>query len=247
MVRNGATRLIQGLVIVALAGCSAATTAIQKRDLLVETQASRTIFLDPAPKAERTIFVDVRNTSERPDFDLTPEVAAILEDKGYRVVEDPANARYMLQANVLQAGRTSETAAEKTFGGGFGSAVFGGAIGAAAGRAASNDVSTIITGGLMGAAASAVADSFVADVTYTVTTDVQVSEREADSVVASTPMPDPLFVDGFGERPAPSAEAPEWTRHQTRIMSVANQVNLDFEDAAPALVEGMTRQLAGIF
>jgi hypothetical protein len=31
------------------------------------------------------------------------------------------------------------------------------------------------------------------------------------------------------------------------VVSVANQVNLEFEDASPALVDGLTRSIAGIF
>jgi hypothetical protein len=247
MVQHSPRGLIGSVLVFSLAGCAAATTAIDKRDLTVETRTSRTIFLDPVPMEDRTIFVDVDNTSERPEFDLTPEVRSVLEDKGYRIVEDPAEARYMLQANVLQAGRTSETAAEKTFGGGFGSAVFGGAIGALAGRAASTDVTTIITGGLVGAAASAVADTFVEDVTYTVTTDVQISERNGKPVTQIAAPARPLFIDGFGGTPVKPTAPPEWTRHQTRIMSFANQVNLEFEEAAPQLVAGMTRTLDGIF
>ena len=30
-------------------------------------------------------------------------------------------------------------------------------------------------------------------------------------------------------------------------MSIANQVNLDFEDAAPQLIAGLTRSIAGVF
>jgi hypothetical protein len=30
-------------------------------------------------------------------------------------------------------------------------------------------------------------------------------------------------------------------------MSTANRTNLDFEDAAPQLVDGLTRSIAGIF
>lgn len=231
-----------------LAGCGAATTAIGKRELAVETQVSNTIFLDPVRADRRLVFVEVKNTSDRPDFDLAAEVTALLEARGYRIVRDPERARYLLQANVLQAGRTSETAAEKTFAGGFGSAVAGGAVGALATRAATKDVGAIIAGGMVGAATSAVADSYVQDVTYTVTADIQVSERANEGVVVTETLEQPL-VQGTGgaTRLIRSTETHDWKRYQTRVMAVANQANLAFEDAAPALAAGLTRAIGGIF
>ena len=235
-------------VLLLLGGCAAATTAIGKRELAVETRMTNTIFLDPVPADRQTVFVQIKNTSDRPDFDLTQEVKSAIASHGYRIVEDPEQAHYLLQANILQAGRNSDTAAEKTFGGGFGSAVFGGAVGAAAGRAASSDTGTIIAGGLIGAAASAVADSFIQDVTYTVTADVQVSERAADGVIVTETLKQPLDQgEILGSRIIHSSETHNWKRYQTRVMSVANKANLEFEEAAPELVAGLTRSIAGVF
>lgn len=244
-----APRLISvSIAVLSLCGCGATSTAIGKRDLTVETRMTSTIFLDPVPPEQRTVFVQIRNTSDRPDFDLARDVIDLLDDRGYRVVEDPEDARYLLQANVLQAGRTSDTAAEQTFGGGFGSAVFGGAIGAAAGRAATTEVGTIIAGGLIGAAASAVADSFIQDVTYTVTADLQISERAREGVVITETLEQPLDQgDVRGSRMIQSTETHDWKRYQTRIMSVANKANLEFEEAAPDMAAGITRSIAGVF
>ena len=36
-------------------------------------------------------------------------------------------------------------------------------------------------------------------------------------------------------------------KYRTRVMSTANQVNLEYEDAAPELNAGLTRVLAGLF
>ena len=44
-----------------------------------------------------------------------------------------------------------------------------------------------------------------------------------------------------------ATEVHDWKRYQTRVMSSANRVNLDFEDAAPELVAGLTQAIAGIF
>jgi hypothetical protein len=153
----------------------------------------------------------------------------------------------LLQANVLQVGRTSRTAAEGTFAKGFGSALVGGAAGAGLGRAASDQTEVMIAGAVAGVAASAVADAFVQDVTYSIITDVQISERAAEGVVVTERMSQNLAQGSGGQRILSTSEVHDWKRYQTRVMSTANQVNLDFEDAVPELAEGLTRTISGIF
>jgi hypothetical protein len=232
---------------VLLTGCAATTTAIGKRTLDVQTRMSHSVFLEPVTAPERTVLVEVRNSSDRADLDITPAVRAALAQRGYRVVDDPKDARFLLQANVLQVGRTSRAAAEGAFASGFGSAVIGGAAGAGLGRVASDQTEAMIAGAVAGVAASAVADAFVQDVTYSIITDVQVSERAGEGVVVTERMSQDLAQGSGGRRILSSSEVHDWKRYQTRVMSSANQVNLDFEDAAPDLVAGLTRAIAGIF
>jgi Enterobacterial TraT complement resistance protein len=230
-----------------LAGCAATTTAVSKRNLDVQTKMTETIFLDPVPANQRTVFIQVRNTSDKPDFDIEPAVRAAIEGRGYRVVDDPTQAHYLLQANVLQAGRNSEGAAEHSFAGGFGSTILGGAAGAGAGRVVSENPGVIIGGALAGAALSAVADAFVRDVTYSIISDVQVSERTAQGVVVTESARQDLSQGTSGNRVLSSTETSDWKRYRTRVMSKANKVNLEFEEAAPDLVAGLTRSISGIF
>jgi hypothetical protein len=220
-----------------LCACAATTTAIGKRDLDVQTRMTDTVFLDPVAAGQRTIFVQMRNTSDRPDFEIEPQVVARLSDRGWRVVA----------ANVLQVGRSSRTAAEQTFAQGFGGTLIGAAAGAGAGRAVSEAPGAIIGGALAGAATAAAADAFVRDVTYSVITDVQVSERAAAGVIVTERLTQDLPQGTSGSRVLSATETSEWKRYRTRILSTANQANLDFEDAGPALAEGLTRAIAGIF
>ena len=105
----------------------------------------------------------------------------------------------------------------------------------------------MIGGALAGAATAAAADAFVQDVTYGVITDVQVSERAAPDVIVTERLTQDLAQGTSGSRVLSATETTEWKRYRTRILSTANQANLNFEDAAPALVEGLTRTIAGIF
>jgi hypothetical protein len=231
----------------ALSGCAATTTAIGNRTLDVQTKMTDSVFLEPVAAPEKTILVEVRNSSDRADLDIAPAVRAALAARGYRLVDDPEDARFLLQANVLQVGRTSRAAAEGAFASGFGSAMIGGAAGAGLGRVASDQTEAMIAGAVAGAAASAVADSFVQDVTYSIITDVQISERAGEGVVVTERTSQDLAQGSSGRRILSTTEVHDWKRYQTRIMSSANQVNLDFEDAAPDLVAGLTRAIVGMF
>ena len=106
--------------------CGATTTAISKRTLDVQTKMTDSIFLEPVTAPQRTVLVEVRNTSDRTELDIGPAVRAALAARGYRLVDDPRDAQFLLQANVLQVGRTSRAAAEGAFAKGFGSALVGG-------------------------------------------------------------------------------------------------------------------------
>ena len=46
-----------------LAGCAATQVAISKKDLVVQTKMSDSIFLNPVEPDQQTIYVTVRNTS----------------------------------------------------------------------------------------------------------------------------------------------------------------------------------------
>jgi hypothetical protein len=233
-------------VVVLAWGCAATSTGLGKRNLEVQTRMTDTIFLEPVSPHDRTVLVQVRNTSDQADFDIGEAVKASIAARGYRIVDRPEEAHYLLQANVLQVGQVSPTAADETFAGGFGGTLIGGAVGVAGARIASDDPRALIAGGLAGAATSSVVDALIEDVTYTVITDVQISERAGEGVVVTERLEQDLR-QGSGTRIISATQIHDWKRYQTRIMSTANRANLDFEDAAPQLVDGLTRSIAGIF
>ncbi len=241
-------RPLPRLLLIALlaSGCAATTTGLGKRDLEVQTKMTDTIFLEPVSAYERTVLVQVRNTSDQAVFDIAAAVETSIAEHGYRIVERPEQAHFLLQANVLQVGVASPSAAEQTFAGGFGGSLIGGAVGVAGARIASDDPRALVAGGLVGAATAGVADALIEDVTYTVITDVQISERAGESVVVTERL-DQNLRQGSGSRIISASQTHDWKRYQTRIMSTANRTNLEFEDAAPQLARGITRSIAGIF
>lgn len=237
--------LALGLAISLTIGCAGPTTAIQKRNLDVENKMSSTIFLEPASPEERTIFVQVRNTSDNAAFNIENNVIQSLRSRGYLVTNDPKKANYMLQANVLSVGQIDKATRQQMAEQGFGGALGGGLVGGGIGALASGHSDAIILGGLAGAAIGTVINSSFKDVTYSVITDVQVSERVKNKVTTKTTST--LNQGSNGKTTSTAVKASDWQRYQTRVVSTANKSNLKLEEATPALVDGVSAAVAGIF
>ena len=226
-----------------LIGCAATQTALEHHTLEANTKLSKTIFLDPVAQSQKTIFVAIKNTSEE-HLELMKPLAAALTANGYRVVNNPNQAHYLLQANILKVGKMSRSASQNALGGGYGSALAGAATGAALGSFGNSN--TMLGGGIAGGLVGLAADSLVKDVNYTVITDVQISERVGKGAVTEH------FNSSLENGTASgtyqtSSKHSDYQRYRTRVVSNADKVNLAFAQARPALEQGLVKTLAGIF
>lgn len=242
--RNVRTLLLIGLTVITVSGCAAAHTAIAKRNLDVQTRMSSSVFLDPVAASKRTVYLQVRNSSDKPEFQIEEALRTTLQGKQYAVVTDPDQANYMLQVNILQVGKMDPTTADHIFSQGFGGAVAGAALLASGGRTGPRG---IVSGGLIGGTAGLVAGALVKDVTYTVITDVQVSERPRGNKKVNVSAKHKLQQGSSGAAETTVNEESDWMRYQTRVMSQANKVNLDFEEALPKLAQGLSTSISGLF
>lgn len=230
-----------------LSGCAATRVAIAKRDLDVQTRMSATIFLDPIKADLRTVYLQIRNTSDQQDLDVVKDLSAAVGAKGYRLVADPDQAHYLLQANVLYAGKVAKTAAESALSQGYGGALGAGMGVMAAAYATGTDGGRgLATAGLLGALGESIASSMVKDVYFSVVTDIQIKERAASAVV-NVASSHTLAQGTSGSSVSTYSEQTDWKTYQTRIVSTANKVNLEFAEAAPELRSGLVRSLAGLF
>lgn len=229
-----------------LAGCAATQVAIAKHDLDVQTKMSDTIFLDPTAEAKRTVFVQVRNTSDRPDFDIAGDVTSAITAKGYRVVNDPDTAQFILQANVLQVGRVAPSAAQGAFGS-YGSALSTGLMSAGAVAAVGGNGRGVLGAGILAGLADTIASAAVKDVYFTAVTDVQIKERQHAGVSSHESSQHQIRQGRSGGTTVTYKEETNFRTYQTRIMSVANKVNLEFAEAAPPLRSGLVRVISGVF
>lgn len=226
-----------------LIGCAATQTALEHRTLEANTKLSKTIFLDPVAPSQKTIFVAIKNTSEE-RLELMKPLAEALTANGYRVVNNPNQAHYLLQANVLKVGKMSRSASQNALGGGYGSALAGAGTGAALG--AFGNSKTMLAGGIAGGIVGLAADSLVKEVNYTVITDVQISERVGKGAV--TEHFDSSLENGTSSGTyQTSSKHSDYQRYRTRVVSNADKVNLAFAQARPALEQGLVKTLAGIF
>jgi len=236
-------------------GCAAMSVAISKKDLNVQTQMSDTIFMDPENETDRSVFVDVKNTTDKNVY-IEQQIISRLEARGYRIEAIPAKAGYILQVNVLQVGMADPNAYQAAVGNGpafwgTGASVAGGAaLGALIGYGSTGLSSTgALTGGLIGAAAAGLVDiainSSVKDVTYSMITDVMVSEKAGKNVYETRQS---NIASGRGSTISQNVDKQSGRiRYATRIGTSANKVNLTFEEAQPAIEDNLARSIAGIF
>ena len=238
--------MIAVLAVTSLAGCATATTLIGKRNLDVQTKMSASIFLDPVGPERQTVFVQLRNTSDKPDFDIRQAVADKIAAHGWRVVNDPEQASFLLQANILQVGNVAPTAAEAAlssgYGGAIGSAVLGAGVAGVSGHGGMGMAST----GLAVGAADFVGGLLVKDVYFSVITDVQISQRTSAGHVRVSGSQN-LRQGTSGDDYQTYTETSNWKRYRTRVLSSANQANLEWTAAQPVLVNGLAQSISGLF
>jgi len=235
------------IVLFIFSGCAATQIALEKKDLRVETKMSSTIFLDIETQASRTAFIDVRNTSDQ-DIDIKTLLASKLQPKGYTISATPKEAFYILQCNILYVGKADPSALRESlyagYGGALGGAVAGGMIGAAIRHGAGLGYGAGI-GALAGVTAELIAGSLVKDVTYTIVTDLMVSEQSMENVSQTI---EADLNQGSGSKIKQSSNTTvNRKRYQTRIVSTANKVNLDLAEALPQLTDNLSKSIAGIF
>ena len=241
------TVLMSALLIstLSLSGCGALHTAVAKRNLDVQTKMSSSIFLDPVEPEQRTIFVDIRNTSDKPEFDLKPQVIQSLQARGYQVIDSPKRAHYWLQANVLQVGRSNARDTNSALAAGPGIAA-GAVTGYAIHRATGGSSGGATAGALVGGAiVGTVVDAMVEDVYYSVITDIQIMERFDGTVSESSQHQ--LIQGDSGSTTSSYQRQSDMRKYQTRVASFANQANLKWPEAEPQLTQGLVRSLAGLF
>ena len=214
------SNLILVLFVCTLTGCAAIGTSISHGHLQTQTLMSQSIFMDPtSQRSAKTIYLQVHNTTDHPNFEIKPELTTALMNKGFKIVRNPRAAHYILQINLLQLGRTSITAAKEQMKSGYGGALEGGAAAVALAGAADVRPHAFIGLGLVGAVAGTIIDNAVKDVTYSGMVDLKITVHKSHHNKI----------------------------YKTRILTTADQVNLQFDQAIPQLRGGLVSSISGLF
>jgi hypothetical protein len=246
--RFGVPLLLLSLGLVWLGGCASLYTRISKGELRVESQMSDTVFLDPLSPADRIVFVDVRNTTGKTGLDsVHGTLLGVFQRRGYEVTTDPTKARVMVQVNFLSMERTSEGAARSALDGGYGSpAGFElGALGAAIGSGGNDKNTTGAVGGaLLGGLIGTLFDANTHDVTYAMVSDIQLSMRSDKDLTYKGKQN--LSQGSSGSEVVKYDRKLPWIRYRTRVVTTANKVNLELNEAVPAMSGDLANTLGGL-
>lgn len=222
-------------------GCVSTTdNLVSGSKLEVSTQMSSTIWLDPVSADNRTVYLDIRNTSDK-ELTVSDQIKQTLEGKGYKVLQNPDEAHYWVQGNILKVGKMDKDEAKGWLEQGYGGAIVGGVVGSAFGGGKGR-LATTVGGALIGAAI----DSFYEDVNYTMITDIQISERAKNGVNVHEANNQTLSQGSSGAKVQVSSEITDRKKYQTRIMSNANKTNLEFTEARSSLEKGLVRSISGV-
>ena len=242
---------VGGLALMFLSGCAASEIMISKRNLDVQTKMSETVFLDPVGPEKMIMHIQIRNTSDKDNFDIAGPLKEAMIKKGYRITEDPNKAYYRLQANVLSVAKTDPTAAAAALHNGYGGAIALGAVAGGGVGYAAGGYGGAVGGGLIGGALGGVTEhvtgAFVKDVLFMVVTDIQLVEKAAEGVIVRQDSQQSLKQGIGGSSSQSSSEVTKFKKYRTRVVSTANKANLEYEEAAPALTQGLTKSLSGLF
>ena len=211
----------------------------------VMTSTRQTIFLDPIDDNKKTVLLQIRNTSDKSGLEIESKIRSAIESKGYRIVNSTQSANIMIQANVLQVGKSTLENPFQALTGGYGSGLEGFATGAAIAGATGGSGRSMLGIGLITGIGNTILDAAVEVVNFTMITDLQISEK-ADGEYVSESSDANLKQGTSGYKKSTWEKKTNWKKYQTRIMSVAKKTNLKFEEAEPKLTEGLVKSISGL-
>lgn len=233
-----------------LSGCAATQVAIGKKDLVVQTKTSMSVFVEPVSKSKRTVYLDVKSgvmEFDRRAFKKFVKEQFVLNDTGYTLVDDPGRARFQMVAYVLNLEIASPTAAEAALHKGF----LGGGVaaGAAAGAVlnSGNRWAGAAGGGLLGGAVEMIGGALVKDVTYMLVCDVQIREKAGKGVYVRKDTAISNKVSDSGTSKQRVSEVGKYKEYRTRIVTTANKANLKLPEAQDLMFRKTAYAISGFF
>ncbi len=238
--------LLALVFLIQLTGCGQMITAIEHSDMQVKLKMTDTIFLDPVAKAKnRTVYVAVNNTSDMQEVDtgmLQNLIASRLTAKGYQVVQDPSQAGYIIQANVLYMDYYRQTGTKE---GAVEGALIGAGAGALIGQSRDTSIALGLIGGVIGGIGGALIGKALKVETYAGVVDVELREKTDKPVTGQ-------ILTNAKQGSSTTIQTKQevntnWQIYRTKIVCTAQQTNIDKNEAARAIAERIATQIGGMF
>ncbi|MCK9336311.1 MAG: complement resistance protein TraT [Arcobacteraceae bacterium] len=253
-------RLVVSTVLASLLLGGCATTELQ-----TSAKMTQSIFINPVAKSKRTIFVASRNTSGQ-NINLENKILNNIESKGYKVVEDPEQATYILMINVLYCDKKMENNAA---GGAAAAGIAGASVGAynsnSGGSIAGATIGAAVVGGLLA--------KLTEDTIYQMQVDILIREKANGKVITlNTNTSGQASVNdeqkaGFMNTFAGSVKNVDATgnlnsnlnnantqqyetdfiEHKTMLFAEATKMKLTLSEAIPILEDKISSQISGLF
>ncbi|MEX3137556.1 complement resistance protein TraT [Serratia ureilytica] len=222
----------------ALTGCGTLATAVKKRHLEVKTEMSETIWL--APSSKKTVYIQVKNTSNKEMAGLQTKIAKHIQDRGHIVTKSSEDAHYWIQLNVLKIDKMDILTSQRFLTQGYEGAALGTALGVGVTAYNSDSAGAILGVGIAAGLVGMVVDTIVEDINYSMVTDIQITER----MVIHEQTTQPKLTAGYKHMNTETISSPK--KHHTRVVSSANKINLNYEDARPVLEDQLALSVANI-
>lgn len=215
---------------------------ITKSDVHAKTKMSETIFLEPVAPEEQIIYFKFRNTSDE-DLDVIQRLRFEFEKIGFIVTNNPREANFMVQANLLKIGVMDEDEQRNYLGSGFGGAAIVGGSALVLGHSGSSSGKAALAGAALGMLYEA---AKVKDIHYAMVTDVEIRQRPLDGeyVTQDDDLRGKMGASGSSTQTATNSNV-QWKKYRTRIVSSAYAPGLEFEQARPFLEKGLVKALSG--
>jgi hypothetical protein len=208
-------------------GCAAMHMQMRHGTLASEAKVSESIFLELSTDLPPTIHVSETSGVER-EVVIGPGLEQALTASGYRVVDDPRSATYVLQVHhrqLIEADLTDVTLRDA-----LGSALTAGYVAGVAADLLGGDYDAVAGIALVVGFVSFVADASVRHVGHVLTTDVRLTETVPGRFDPATPMA--------------QERRTSQRHHDIQVASGASRVNLRFEESLPAIQATLAQTLA---
>lgn len=252
-------KLIFGILgIFLLSGC--VTTNMETKSTM-----SQSVFIEPVDAAQKVVYVAVRNTSGQ-NINLQSKIESRLQQKGYRIAQNPSDATFILQANILSCNIKQENNAKDAV-------VAGAAAGAGIGAYNHSSATGTVVGGLAGAAVGGLIGKMTEDTVFQMQVDINIRQKTNGNVwandgqyVGQAGVSDQKragFFNSFGGNVRDTQGGGQiqsnianydnqlyernYTQKQTTLLAEATKLNLTLEEAIPVLEDKISSQISGIF